>query len=327
MAINLLALEPHKVSRDLSGYITYIYGGPGIGKTTFGSKMPKPLLLAAERGYNAIPGIIAQDILSWSDMRQTLRELKKPEVKEKFSSIIVDTADIMSDYCQKYICSQLGIENIGDGGWTNNGWSKYKKEFEDVFRTLAQLGYAIVFISHGKEKTIKPKFGDEYQQICPSLQSSAETILENMADLIGYAHVVMKDGVPHRVLTLRSSDDSIICKSRFSQIAPEIEFTYDALSKALTEAIDKEATAHGNAFITDAPVETVAPKTYNFTELMNKFNDLVGELMSKDQSNARRITAITDKALGKGKKAGDCTEDQCEQLDFIVSELQALLKE
>ena len=28
MAINLLALEPHKVSRDLSGYITYVYGAP-----------------------------------------------------------------------------------------------------------------------------------------------------------------------------------------------------------------------------------------------------------------------------------------------------------
>lgn len=26
MAINLLAIQPHKVSRDLSGYITFIYG-------------------------------------------------------------------------------------------------------------------------------------------------------------------------------------------------------------------------------------------------------------------------------------------------------------
>lgn len=26
MAFNLLELEPHKVSRDLSGYITYVYG-------------------------------------------------------------------------------------------------------------------------------------------------------------------------------------------------------------------------------------------------------------------------------------------------------------
>lgn len=26
MAIDLMAVQPHKVSRDLSGYITYIYG-------------------------------------------------------------------------------------------------------------------------------------------------------------------------------------------------------------------------------------------------------------------------------------------------------------
>ncbi len=26
MGINLLEIKPHKVSRDLSGYITYIYG-------------------------------------------------------------------------------------------------------------------------------------------------------------------------------------------------------------------------------------------------------------------------------------------------------------
>lgn len=37
MAINLLALEPHKVSRDLSGYITYVYGQAKVGKTTLGS--------------------------------------------------------------------------------------------------------------------------------------------------------------------------------------------------------------------------------------------------------------------------------------------------
>ena len=28
MAINLLNIQPHKVSTDLSGYITYIYGAP-----------------------------------------------------------------------------------------------------------------------------------------------------------------------------------------------------------------------------------------------------------------------------------------------------------
>lgn len=59
MAIDLLNLQPNKVSRDLSGYFTYIYGPGGSGKTTLASKAPKPLLIAFERGYNALPGVIA----------------------------------------------------------------------------------------------------------------------------------------------------------------------------------------------------------------------------------------------------------------------------
>lgn len=65
MAINLLSLTPHKVSRDLSGYITFLYGPAKIGKTTFGARMPGALILAFERGYNALPGVMAQDITSW----------------------------------------------------------------------------------------------------------------------------------------------------------------------------------------------------------------------------------------------------------------------
>lgn len=50
--INLLAIQPHKVSRDLSGYIIYIYGGAKSGKTTFATQMPGALLLACEKGKN-----------------------------------------------------------------------------------------------------------------------------------------------------------------------------------------------------------------------------------------------------------------------------------
>ena len=46
MAINLLNIQPHKVSTDLSGYITYIYGPPKVGKTTFATQIPSALLLA-----------------------------------------------------------------------------------------------------------------------------------------------------------------------------------------------------------------------------------------------------------------------------------------
>lgn len=327
MAINLLDLKPHVVSTDLSGYITLIYGPPKIGKSTFGACMPKPLLLAFERGYNAIPGVIAQDITSWGEMKQVMRELKKPEVQENFKSIVVDTIDIAADFAQKYVCNQLGIENIGDGGWTTNGWAKYKKEFEDVFRTLAQLGYAIVFISHDKEKTIKPQNGTEYQQIGSSMQSSALSIIENMADIIGYAHPkVNPDGTTQRVLTLRSLDNSIRCGCRFRYIEPEIPFSYEALTKALQEAINKEALENNGQYVTNERQTISIAKEYDFDALMKEFSEIAGKLMETASAvNGPKITEIISKYLGKGKKISEATREQAELVYLIVQEIKDTL--
>ena len=322
MAIDLLNLQPHKVSRDLSGYITFIYGPPKVGKTTFGTRAPGHLLLAFERGYNALPGVMAQDITTWGEMKSVVRDLKKPEVKAMFQTIIVDTADVAADACQKYICNQLGIENIGDGGWSTNGWAKYKKEFEDTFRTLTQLGYAVIFISHAKEKTIKPQEGAEYQQIGSSIQSSAMSIIENMSDIIGYAHPKVTDNGSRMVLTLRSLDNSIRCGCRFKYIQPEIDFTYEALTNALNEAIDKEASETNNQFVTNDRVAATIVKEYDFDALMDEFRDLAGQLMQKSQTNGLKITQIVDKYLGKGKKVGDATPDQAEFIYLIITEMK-----
>ena len=324
MAINLTSIQPHKVSTDLSGYITFIYGPAKVGKTTFGSQMPGALLLAFERGYNAIPGVRAQDITSWSEMKQVVRELKKAEVKEMYKSIIIDTVDIAADMCQKWICNQLDIENMGDGGWSNNSWTKYKKEFEETFRTLAQLGYAVVFISHDKEKTIKLQNVEEYQQIGSSMQSTALSIIENMSDIIGYAHSVRDENNNYKVvLTLRSEDNSIRCGCRFKYVTPEIPFTYEALNSALQNAINQEAAETNGVYITDKRNKAPEIKTYDYDDLKEKFESSVQLLMNANSSYyGPRITQIVDKYLGKGKKVSETTRDQAEFLDLIVSEIQ-----
>lgn len=319
MAIDLLSLQPNKVSRDLSGYITYIYGPGGAGKTTFGASCKDSLLLAFEIGYKAIPGVRAQAIQTWGEVKHVLRELKKPEVKNVFKTIVVDTVDIASQLCEKYMCSQLGIENIGDGGWTTNGWAKAKKEWEQTWRAFTMEGYAVVFISHSKDKVFKRKDGSEYNQIVPSCPTAYEEIIKNMVDLMGYIDV--NNG--ERKLVLRSADDSIDCKSRFKMIAPIITFGYNELVEALNEAIDKEASLTDGAFVTDESFKTPEVVNYNFDALIEEFQNLVGTVMTKSQSNAPKLTSIVDRYLGKGKKVSDATPEQAELIYLIINDIKS----
>ena len=301
-----------------------------VGKTTLGTEMPKPLLLAFERGYNAIEGIIAQDISSWSDVKQVIRELKKQENKNSFSTIIIDTVDIAATYCEKYICGQNGVNAIGEISY-GQGWTMLKKEFEDAFRTIAQLGYAVYFIAHYKEGSFKKSDGEEYTIIRPSVSDTYNKIIENMADIYGYMYTDNEDGIPKRKIKLRSNDGTVMCGCRFKYIKEEINADYDSLVKALNEAIDKVAEEKGIDSVTNEK-NIYSVEELNFEEIKNKFEKLVSQIVNSHTEEemekiwSPKIIQITEKYLGKGKKASQCTKDQVEQLNLVTLELEDLIK-
>lgn len=320
MAIDLLALQPHKVSRDLSGYITYIYGAPKCGKTTLAVQMEKALLVAFEPGYHALPGVMAQDVTSWAEMKQLYRQLKDPRVQEMYRCVIIDTIDIAADRCKKYICNQNGIEDLGDLGY-GKGWTKFKEEFNEVFRGLTQLGYAVFFIGHDKPESIDNPDGTKTLKIRPTLSNSTKTVIAGMADIYGYAH--QKAAGEMSVLTLRDASGTIECGCRFKYMPTEIVMSYKNLVDALNEAIDKEAAETAGQFVTSERIVTPTAVTYDYDALMAEFQDLVGQLMSKGTTNGPKITAIVERYLGKGKKVGDTTPEQAEFVSLIVADIKS----
>ena len=295
-----------------------------MGKTTLATRAGGPLLLAFERGYNALPGVIAQDITSWSEVRAVLRELKKPEVKEKFKTIIVDTVDIAGTLCEKYICAQNDVDKIGDIPY-GGGWTLMKKEFEEVFRTMTQLGYAVFFISHCKDKVFKTEEGIEYNQVIPSCPSSFNNIAKDMADIYAYAkkYKDKETGTAKVKLILRSVDNSVDTGSRFKYIDPEVPMDYNALVEALNKAIDVEAKMYDNKYVTDERNVESVKKELDYDSLIAEFSDITMKLMTKDApSYGPKITYIVEKYLGKGKKVSESSIAQVELIDLIVAEIK-----
>lgn len=286
--------------------------------------MPDALLLAFEKGYNALPGVKAVDITSWAEMLMVYRQLKSDDVKKMYKAVIIDTIDIASEMCQQYVCDQLDIDQLGDAAY-GKGWSSFTSEFNNVFRGLTQLGYAVFFIGHASEGQEEDENGNSHIVIRPAIPGKkAKQTIEGMADIYGYAHQVK--GNDMSVLTLRAKDDSIACGGRFKYIKPQITFTYENLIKAVSDAIEEEAKEHNGEYVTNEK-EKLAEKTeYDFDALKEEFSAITGELMNKDPKVGPRIVAIVDKYLGKGKKVQNLQPEQAELLFLVVTELKDTFK-
>lgn len=338
--INLLSIVPHQVSRNMRGYSVFFYGEPKSGKTTTASKFPKHLILAFEKGYSAIPGAMAQPINSWSEFRKVLRQLKDPEVQAKFETIVVDTADIAYDYCEKYICANAGVDTIGDIGY-GKGYTLVGKEYDEALRSIVQMNYGLVLISHSQDKTFTDESGKEYNQIVPTLGTRPRNIVSRMCDIIGYSRAVQDaEGKTSTKLFMRGTP-RYVAGSRFKYTPDYIDFTYNDLVKAINDAIDKQAAEDGKEFFTEESTNlyTDTTKDLNFDDLMKEFSNIIANIPGSSDGKAEteegikfrdywqpRITQIIETYLGKGHRVKDITLDQVEALDLIVTDLKDILK-
>ena len=214
------------------------------GKTTLASKFPKNLLIAFEKGYNAIDGIKAVDINSWSDFKLVLRQLKKPEAQAMYDTITIDTTTIAYDMCEQYICAQNGVQSIRDIAW-GQGWGLAKKEFENCLRQITMLGYGLVLISHIETRKEKTADDSEIEILAPSMPKRCYEVVNQIVDIIGYIATEWDEaGNSERWLYTRQTP-TVMAGSRFPYLAPKIKLGYNELVEAINDAIDMQREKDG----------------------------------------------------------------------------------
>jgi len=322
MPIDILSINPTTISRDLKGKYICLFGKPKVGKTTFAVQAPNNLLLAFEKGYNALSGIKPVDIEKWSDFKLVLKQLEKTEAKAIYDTISIDTVGIMWEMCEQFICAQAGVQKIGDIPW-GAGYAACKKEFESCLRKITMMGYGLIIIAHVDTRIEKTANDSEVEIIGPAIPKRAYAVVNQLVDIIGYIGVDYDDnGESRRTLYTRSTP-TVMAGSRFPHLPAKIPFGYKELTDALVNAIEQSGKLDGAIIVDEREVgsdEIARP----FEEVQADARDIWTRLVDKDPNNAQKILKIVEQVMGRKAKLSEVTEEQQDLLELIIMEMKTL---
>ena len=326
MAIDILNIQPTVISRDLKGKFVCIYSLPKVGKTSLACQFPKNLLCGFEHGWNAIAGAKALDIQKWSDFKMVLRQLERPEAREMYDTITLDTIGIAWEMCEQFVCAQNGVQKLADIPW-GGGYSACKKEFESCLRKITQLGYGLVIIAHVDKRLEKRADDSEVEILGPAIPRRAYEIVNQLVDIIGYIDVTWDDeGNAERWLYTRKTP-TVMAGSRFKYLAPKIRFGYQELVEAIGEAIDKSQSLDGAAVVDK--IENVIEETMSFAEIRAEASDLwkkiVGEGNAADPDKANEVLKKVEMTFGRKMKLSEITEDQKDLFYLTLLDMRDML--
>ena len=324
--MHLWEVEKNVISRDLKGKYVLLYGKPKSGKTTAACSFPDAVLLAFEKGYNAIGNAFPYDVNKWSDFKMALRDLEDQRSKDRFKTVIIDTVSICWEMCEKYICQQNGVQKIGDIPW-GAGYTSCKKEFETSIRRITQLGYGVVLIAHSASRVEKTADGSDIEIISPDLPKRAAEVCNGIVDIIGYIGNEWVNGERKRWLYTRETP-TLFAGSRFKYMPDKIPFGYDELVNAIAEAIEMAEEKDG-ATVADT-VATKSEEKVDFNTIRARAQELwvklvgTGENAKPDVANA--ILKKIEITMGRRMKLSEFTEDQADLLALVVVDMEDMAK-
>lgn len=243
-----------------------------------------------------------------------MTQLKKPEVKEQYQTIVIDTLDQMAWYAEQHLLNSYSVNALGDVPY-GKLYTELNKMFKGVFNELIR-NYGVIVLGHCKEKTDP---NDEDQKFFSlTVNNTVKAAIMPTFDIMAFVQSGRSVTDP-RIMHFRGTE-RWEAKSRFGNIAPSAEFSYDNLVKAINDAVgvQGEAKAHKNYYET---AEVELPSEEEFATL-------------KDQAKNLSITAAERVGIDKVKEAGrkylvgkridDLIREDHEILKGLVEELKTL---
>lgn len=188
-----------------------LYGEPGVGKSVFASKAPKPFFITTDGNYEwledfgANPKAHAQ-VSSWAEAKAAFAQ-----AYDEYETIVVDLLEDMFKWCEYEFCVRSKIEHVSDIGY-GKGYDISRNEFFMEISKLLGKDKHIILITHGITFVTKDRRGVEHTKYAPS-----NRIPDKVLDMIeGRLRYCLRC-----YLKAEEQQDGTILKKRFLSVVPK----------------------------------------------------------------------------------------------------------
>lgn len=144
-----------------------LYGEPGVGKSVFASKFPKPFFVTTDGNYEWLVDFGAdpdahQEVHSWAEAKKLFKQ-----GFEDYETIVLDLTEDLFMWCENEWCKRNDIEHPSDMAW-GKGYQGPRNEFFIEISKLLSLDKHIIMLMHGEAVTVKNKRGVEFTTYRPT---------------------------------------------------------------------------------------------------------------------------------------------------------------
>lgn len=200
--------------------VMLVYGNGGVGKTTFSSTAPKPILADCENGakYLGLRGISMDvaHIEKWKDAGELLEVLKD----EKYDTVIIDPLDELMAKIKRAMIAQGDAKLVQkDGSPSMAGWGWVKDNFRNYIKAIRDSRKHVILVAHVDEakdemRLIKrPKVGND----------KMVSDFVDMVDIVGFMENIETENGSKRLIRVEESSDRFLAKDRTGQLGKIIE--------------------------------------------------------------------------------------------------------
>jgi phage nucleotide-binding protein len=196
-----------------------VYGDGGVGKTSFVTTAPKPLLLDLEGGskYFGLRGIKLDvaTIESWSEIDEVI----KYAAANGYETLAIDPIGELMALLRRYMESLKDSKlTMKDGSPTQAGWGYMKQNMRSFLRKVRDARMHTIVIAH-----VDPKDDEGRQIMYPMVETKIRQEMINMFDIVGYMTIIGAGESAKRAIIVDPESDKYKSKDRTGQLGKYIE--------------------------------------------------------------------------------------------------------